>query len=416
MAHDFHSSTSTSTLTADSTHSSAASVVISPGHKEAGPARGYMPQLDGLRAYAVGMVLIQHWARWGPLPWGKYGVDLFFVLSGFLITSILLTTRVRTQVSCLSRIRHFYIRRYLRITPVFYATLAITFFGGYVIVRETIVWHLFYLSNFLLALKGGAALQYVSHFWSLAVEEQFYLVWPWLIVFLPTRYLKLTFVTLIVVAPLWRLFFEYVHPSPLQALPIAYCDTLGIGSYLAYVHWSGSGRVTDERPFQLGALLGLLGFTVCTAARLRGSTNLLFLEDMTMALCFGWLILRASSGFTGPLSNVIGNRVARYIGKISYGIYIFHNFAPRVTSRFTQLLPVHAHLLHQMPVKLMLDLVLTVSAASLSWHLFERPINKLKRYFPYLIRPLRDGPFEGKRFRIGSNSLQEMKMQIPLNE
>jgi peptidoglycan/LPS O-acetylase OafA/YrhL len=383
MVHNLAIPRGTNTLTVAPTSSSTAGKVTSRSHKEATPAPGYMPQLDGLRAYAVGVVLIQHWARWGPLPWGKYGVDLFFVLSGFLITSILLATKARTDTSRLRRIRHFYIRRYLRITPVFYATLVITCLAGYIIVRQTFWWHILYLSNFLFVLKGGAALQYVSHFWSLAVEEQFYLVWPWLIVFLPLRYLKPMFVSLIVVAPLWRIFFQYLHPSLMQALPIAYGDTLGIGSYLAYHNWAHQGRRVESRSFQWAALLGVVSFTLCTAARLRTNTSPLFLEDTALAFCFGWLIIRAANGFHNSLSNVIGNSAIRYIGKISYGIYIFHNFAPRLTSRFTQFIPAHAHLLHQMPVKLMIDLILTISVASVSWHVFEKPINNLKRYFPY---------------------------------
>ncbi len=144
----------------------------------------YRPQLDGLRAIAVMAVVFQHFAPSGwskVIPWGGLGVTLFFVLSGYLITGILLKGREEPGM-----LRHFYIRRALRIFPVYYATLLIAALLAIPPVRETFWWHAFYLSNVLFALKNsyfGA----VSPFWSLAVEQHFYLIWPWVVLFVPRK-------------------------------------------------------------------------------------------------------------------------------------------------------------------------------------------------------------------------------------
>ena len=147
----------------------------------------YRPQLDGLRAVAVLAVAWSHWERpyqFG-IPFGA-GVHLFYVLSGFLITGILLEVRQQHQRG--AALRTFYIRRALRIFPAFYLTLAFAWWAEVPPLRETLAWHATYLSNAQIVLTEtwpGA----ISHFWSLAVEEQFYLLWPWLIVFVPERLL-----------------------------------------------------------------------------------------------------------------------------------------------------------------------------------------------------------------------------------
>lgn len=129
-----------------------------------------IPGLDGLRTLAVSLVLATH--LYG-LSWGWGGVDLFFVLSGFLITGILLESR---EAPFWPYWRAFLLRRTLRILPLAYVTLAIVFLAYQTAWREQWWWWA-YLSNWRLSPRtiGGSS---VTHFWSLAIEEQFYLVWP----------------------------------------------------------------------------------------------------------------------------------------------------------------------------------------------------------------------------------------------
>ncbi|MFN7977685.1 MAG: acyltransferase family protein [Vicinamibacterales bacterium] len=146
---------------------------------------GYAPQLDGLRAVAVAAVAYSHWLpswQFG-VPFGA-GVHLFFVLSGFLITRILIG--LREAPSRPAAIGRFFARRALRLFPAFYTVLACAWIADVPLARATWTWHASYLSNVYIA--GLAAWQgHFSHFWSLAVEEQFYLLWPWIVVWMPTR-------------------------------------------------------------------------------------------------------------------------------------------------------------------------------------------------------------------------------------
>jgi peptidoglycan/LPS O-acetylase OafA/YrhL len=156
------------------------------------------PRLDGVRGIAILLVLVYHltlyggmapngpfldrlWRTW-TLPLGL-GVDLFFVLSGFLITGILLDTKDGPDY-----FRNFYARRFLRIFPLYYATLAATFLL-IPAVRLDAVWYWTYLINYRFADVGWPRVAYLGHFWTLAVEEQFYLVWPALVFFVPRRVL-----------------------------------------------------------------------------------------------------------------------------------------------------------------------------------------------------------------------------------
>src|ERR1700722_8826765 len=179
-------------------------------HMNSGVAsRTHMKQLDGLRAFAIFFTMVTHFvvvtdSPMGRLiPRGQLGVRPFFVISGFLITRILL--RCRLEQDQWRELRVFYCRRVLRIVPLYYVTLAVTALVNIRPVRQTLWWHVAYLSNFYHVLRNVPLETVVTPYWSLSVEEQFYLIWPCFILFLPRRYLLKAMIATVCLGPLSRI-------------------------------------------------------------------------------------------------------------------------------------------------------------------------------------------------------------------
>lgn len=347
----------------------------------------HLPALDGLRALAVAGVCWFHWAprhQFG-LPWAS-GVSLFFVISGFLITGILLDRR---SESIATTLRHFYARRSLRIFPLFYLTLAVAALLNVPLVREHLGWHVLYLSNFLTALEHVRTGP-LQHFWSLSVEEQFYLVWPLLMLFTPSRGLPWLIVGTILSAPAFKLFMALKHPEIEDAsmLPFSCLDTLGIGALLAWLSRRSAGlsvlsvaRIMGGIGFPLTLLLGIYRAAI-------GQDLPLWLDcwrNVAIGFFFGWLVVELARGGLGRVGRTLQSKPLIYLGKISYGLYVFHMFAPLIVDSVRAGLGWAGRL--ALPVQIVTYAGLTFTLAALSWHCFEAPINRLKRFFPYHREP-----------------------------
>jgi peptidoglycan/LPS O-acetylase OafA/YrhL len=204
----------------------------------------YMPQLDGLRAVAVGAVLIHHFfrpARIGGVDLALLGVWLFFVLSGFLITGILLRPRDQVDHSGYPSgfvLRQFYIRRFLRIFPLYYSVLFLAATIDLGDVRDTIFWHLAYMSNYLFATHRYWG-PLTAHFWSLSLYLMAYADFV-----CSTSTSAETCYFAIAIGPIFRLaahFLDFNWIARLTALP-ASLDALGLGALLAYCSHHAAGK------------------------------------------------------------------------------------------------------------------------------------------------------------------------------
>jgi peptidoglycan/LPS O-acetylase OafA/YrhL len=359
-----------------------------------------MSQLDALRFFAITGVIVQHNWRppalpwiFAPLDWGMLGVRLFFVLSGFLITGILIGGRELGERSPKRRLffmRQFYARRFLRIFPIYYLTLVVVILAGVEPARQLSPWLFSYTTNIYIW-HNLHWIGPLSHLWTLAVEEQFYLVWPWLMLFLPRRWLVPVLVGLVCVAPLYRLYASFHYAADAGyggytsfTLTLAVLDSLGLGALLALAaHANREGEHLRRALTRIVLPFGVVGYLALLAVFHYGKDQHvpLALDETALALIFCWLVGCAARGFSGALGALLRWRPIVYLGRISYGIYIFHNLVPVAFGAAASRLGIDyedAGILNFVASSLA-----TFALAALSWHLFERPLNRLKRHFPY---------------------------------
>jgi peptidoglycan/LPS O-acetylase OafA/YrhL len=379
----------------------------------------HMPQLDGVRALAVLAVLWWHFMprtiqQAGAAPWGAIGVGLFFTLSGFLITRILLNCRLQIEEGSSSipqMLRQFYMRRFLRIFPLYYAVLAVLAVLNVTEIRDRIWWHLAYLSNVRFSYWPKSN-EIERHLWSLSVEEQFYLLWPLLIFLAPRRFIGPMVLLTVIAAPIWRITtytrgqfgHEWMMPGCLDLLGLGallallslpkfglarwfdrlvnLCGLIGVPLFIIYVtmaSMSVKGSPGDAVTISQG-----LGWQTETIGR-RGFTSFAFDwpggSTYTITALFSvWLIGMAARGFQGPLGYALASSPMVYIGRISYGLYVLHMFVPHLIDH---LFPGRTWAPSGTWSALVLYTVVSIGFASISWYAFEAPINGLKRHFEY---------------------------------
>ena len=350
------------------------------------PAPGYSPQLDGLRAVAVTAVAWSHWLpawQFG-LPLGA-GVHLFFVLSGFLITRILLD--LRTAPRRWPAIGRFYVRRALRLFPAFFLVLGVAVWAAVPLARETWPWHAAYLSNVFIA--GEAQWQgHLSHFWSLAVEEQFYLVWPWLVVFAPARWLGAVVAAAVLLGPLSR-FARGVGRTARERSGRSCPAAAPIRS-----DWARGWR-SPRRPPTTAARgspcapgcrswPGACGSGSQIAEAVAPVPPAVAVwRQVLQGVVFAWVVHRAVAGFAGPGGRVLAHPVAIGVGRISYGVYLIHAFAPVVVFAVARTLGVDAWVPTSTFARAGLYAATTLALAGLMWRWVERPVLAWKSRVPY---------------------------------
>jgi peptidoglycan/LPS O-acetylase OafA/YrhL len=376
---------------------------------------GQIPALDGLRGAAILLVLLHHqtllpladgpaadqwFARFFHFGWA--GVDLFFVLSGFLITGLLLDAK-----GAPGYFRNFYARRTLRIFPLYYAVVFFSLVvlpnlpAGLVPAQKVAnfgridgdeLWYWLYLSNYSIAAAGQYRHGILDISWSLAIEEQFYLIWPLVVSRLGRTALLRVCMGLVVFAPLCRLALAWGGANELApyVLTPARVDTLAIGAFLA-VASRDPGGLAKLRPVVRvagGALaLGLVLWFLAAGGIQTFGTAFLVLGFSAVALAFGALLALTVTAAPGStLHRVFTWPVLRSFGKYSYALYLFH-LPLRALVRdivFTPAsLPALAgSLIPGQIVFYAVSTALAFVAAWVSWYAYESRFLALKRFFP----------------------------------
>ena len=359
----------------------------------------YFQPLDIVRFGAAVLILITHsYDHWANVPrvaaamttgWGgqaawwatklkvfvgsfNIGVDIFFLMSGFLITYLLLLEQRRYgRID----IKGFYVRRVLRIWPLYYFCVAmapvLTHFAHEPAANMPM--HLLFVGNFDLMRHGWGSTA-VNHLWSICIEEHFYLVWPLLVAFVPRPRLTTVFGAVIVLSFLTRLYYFYFVPDSYMALylnTLCRWDALAIGSLLAYAHFHGYSL--PQIPAAVRWMLYGATFLVF-ANDSYGNWDNVFLLSFKKYIFLAVIAFFLGNVLFNPTSAVKwrGRTIFHYFGKISYGIYMFHGFVIFVLVRVFP-----AFLTPMFMVWVLLG-TLIVSAAS--YELVEKPILRLKKY------------------------------------
>jgi peptidoglycan/LPS O-acetylase OafA/YrhL len=352
--------------------------------------------LDGLRFFAFLMVFFFHalqWSRWGNLPFirfGYLGVPIFFVLSGFLIGGILLDLKDKNEpgFGLGAKLKTFYIRRALRIFPVYYlfigilAVLMALSGRSDSVAQESFFWHLSYLTNFRSFAVGMDRIR-EGHFWSLAVEEHFYMLAPLVVLLAKPRTLVRLLASVIVGVALARMAIyrsgsarDFWVLSPMQF------DLLGLGIATAIIERKGQFLGVGPRGLRIFGMAGALFFVAFIAhfyRPMRGyGVYFATFGPISLGLATAALVLTLWQRPTWLLCRLLSLRPFAYLGQISYGLYLFHPNCLGWSARYYGTFNLK---------NTVAGFAITVGVAMLSWHLFEKPINDLKRYFVYVSKP-----------------------------
>ena len=365
---------------------------------DADPQAFYRPELDGLRFFAFLAVYVEHTIGFGSggshhhLPaWlgdflgavgvaGNFGVDLFFVLSAYLITELLLR-----EISCTGSldVRAFYVRRMLRIWPLYFFVLALAYGLVFFPVGEGLTWwHLagfvFFAGNWVYFLHPVVTV--AGPLWSVSLEEQFYIVWPWTIRRLGVGRLYLIALAILVFAMMFRWGFNLLNPAEDWVSKNSFCrlDGIAVGVLLALRLRGGVPVLSGlQRAGMLGAALGALLF-------IARFLDLFSRPIPSVALMLGWLLAALACG--AVLLSVLGaqglpGRLLRsapliYLGRRSFGLYAYHELFLKLGG---QVFPAHDSSAGQMLCYWFFGLGLTLMVAVASYRWLESPFLRIKR-------------------------------------
>ena len=361
--------------------------------------RFYMPELDGLRFFAFFAVFIAHTVAFGSgehrqLPnWignalgtvgiaGAFGVDLFFTLSSFLITSLLLS---EFEINGSLHIRQFYIRRALRIWPVYFLVTLLAWIASFFVAREVFPLSLLFCFTFFIgnwAFIFAPVNTVATPLWSVSVEEQFYLAWPWLVGRSGARGIRKVALAMLVMGAVTCVLAQWLAPASdwVTKNTFARSDGIAIGALLAIAVRDGRIRLTQVQRYAL--LATSIGLLLAIAA----VTDLSVRPIPTLFLILGWFLVAVACG--GILASVIGCEGALravltqpalvYLGRISYGLYAYHEFALRAAD---DIFPDHFHHASTFIGHWVFSLLASLLIAAASYRFLETPFLRLKGRF-----------------------------------
>lgn len=348
----------------------------------------YLPALDGLRAIAVILVFIYHLPFTSfYLPSGWLGVDVFFVLSGFLITSLLISEYHKSQTI---NLKNFYIRRFLRLLPALILLLIIvniiSLTQSTEIQQQTqldSIFALTYTSNWYFAFNPSPPL-YLQHTWSLAIEEQYYLFWALIVAVMLAKEMGVKRLMILAIAValasfIWRLFLIFPLEASHERIYFGLdtrLDGLLLGSALGcFVHTYWYQRIQTKIKDGVNNYLAIASLVALPLMARYGAKTLIseFIIIIPLVnMITLYLILYLIAQPKNRLIAILENPILVRIGKLSYGIYLYHIVIIRIFGGMLEI---------PQDLKFIIVFILTIILAEISFRLVESPILRLKHRF-----------------------------------
>jgi peptidoglycan/LPS O-acetylase OafA/YrhL len=350
------------------------------------PTQPRSTQLDGWRAVGVLGVMWLHWApnEWrGPIPF-EIGLYFFLTLTGFLITRILLREKVEGESSGSpwkwTAFRTFQIRRALRIMIPCYLAMLFAIAAQAPDIHEHPWWYFSHLSNFHIAFLPEYP-SATAHYWTLAIQQQFYFLWPIFVFLIPRKWLGAFFIACIAAAPVSRVILEQFFPEVqhVGAITTSALDYLGAGSLLALLFSKGTKpgdrKIKNTAWISFACYVLLYGFW--KAGHMVPVVN--YFQQTFLSIAMIGLISATLAGLPGALGRLLESRPMQHFGKISYGLYLFHAAVPMALGWVIPILWQHGDSPLILALRIVVFFMSSWAIAWLCWRYLEVPLARMKQ-------------------------------------
>ena len=337
----------------------------------------YFSALDGIRGLALAAVMFEHlvihkgWFE--NLHFGARGVGIFFVLSGFLIGYILMKQRYEKEITgeqTKTILKVFYIRRSLRIFPIYYLLLGLMLVIGLPhYIYDYAGWYATYTANIKLIIDQFTVWP-TSHFWTLSIEEQFYLIFPVLLFIIPARHILKLIAGFIGIGIVSKMILHFQYNYFYDYFTLSAFDYFGAGLLLAYMY------IHEVKiKYASLALISLLALYVHLSFPIIDHYGKSFLLKTLPVIPAIFFLILYKSITDWNTNRFLNNAALRYTGKISYGMYLYHPFVPFVRAYFIDINDIY--------LALAVDIAIVYIISTVSFYVIEQPLNKLKNHFSY---------------------------------
>ncbi len=343
---------------------------------------GRFQQLDALRAVAIAIVMLHHYMN-PPILLSGFGVTFLFVLSGYFATNTLLKLRERMEAGRTEMggaVKDFYMRRYLRICPMYFIVLLVTALCNIEGARDSLPWNAFFLANIQTVVNQEWNGRF-SPMWSLSFLEQFYLIWPFVVLVLPRKRLVPAIIFMMALGPAWRMLCYAQNLSAINwsVFPLSSCDAVGCGALLAVARLGMVNHKVLPRLVWVSRWIGVPMTVLLMLA--KGIHQPPWYTEVVIpfvaSLAFVSLSEKASRGFGGPVGKFLNNGFLAQVGQMSYSIFLIHTFTELLLPRVGPLGPIL-----DSNYKFLVLIPVTVFIAYIAWRWIERPIQDIRRRMP----------------------------------